>query len=88
MKAYVYLGFIAISALMAGCAETVYKVKSFKYYDETLVDVEVIDKNETKHLFCAFPPNTDFALLKKVKLGAIKSQDERKGPIYYCEIVP
>ncbi len=83
---------LIVSALLLcwGCTDKhIYQVKTFKYYDESQVDVEVLlSSGKTQHFNCAFPPNTDFSTLKRVNIGAIKSDDMLKGTLYYCRIAP
>ena len=88
---YLYFSIIvSVLLYLLGCTDNdIYQVKTFKYYDEDDVAVEVIiDKNETQLFLCAFAPNTDFSKLKKVSIGAIKSENLVQGTVYHCQIAP
>ena len=82
---------LVIAAVLILCAcgrESIYDVKKFKYFsdDEVHVDV-VISSGQVDTFLCAFPPNTDYEGMKKVKIGKVKSENLLQGALHYCQAI-
>lgn len=80
---------IAFVLLLIGCTpSTTYEVKKFKYFSDDEVHVDVIlASGKIETFICAFPPDTNYGSLKKVKIDGIKSENLLEGASHYCNAV-
>lgn len=94
MRPLIYLSFLFFICAVGATSllsfsdkeQVIYPVKAYRYYNEQEVHISVILKTGSTHQYiCAFPRNTDYAQLNKVKIGALKSASLLAGPLYYCE---
>lgn len=77
---------IAVVLILCACEPgSVYEVKKFKYFSDDEVHVDVmLSSGQIDTFLCAFPPNTDYENMKKIKIGKIKSENLLQGPLHYC----
>ena len=79
--------FISALLLLSSCADkNVYQVTGYKYFSEDEVHIDVLSNGHIEKFICAFPPNTDFKQLKKVRIGSIKAENLLSSPLYNCQV--
>lgn len=67
-----------------------YVVKNYKYFSDDEVHVTVVldtgmlETGGTEKYLCAFPPNTDYLHMKKIKISKIKTEYLLGGTVFYC----
>ncbi len=84
-KLFVFIGALL---LLCSCADkNVYEVKSYKYFSENEVQIDVISNGRTEKFICAFQPNVNFEKMKKVHIGSIKGENLLSDPLYNCQMV-
>lgn len=77
---------IAVILIFCGCGpESIYEIKKYKYFSDDEVHVDVLmSSGQINTFLCAFPPNTDYKNMKKVKIGKVKSENLLQGALHYC----
>ena len=73
---------------LTGCSKT-YTVKDYRYNnndDEVYVNV-YLSTGHLKKIICAFPPDTDYESLTKVKVGKVKEIYLFGEQSYYCNSI-